>query len=200
MIYPPFINYSNYVWQVDDSPQAREPGPTRFSTNNALIKPDGLHLLLNKVKSRWYGAEVYTDTTFGYGKYTFEISSPLNLEKGVVLGLFTWNDDPKYANREIDIEVAKWSVQNDPMNAQFVVQPYNSKNLKRIKIDGPITVSFDWHPTFVDFRAGGQSWHYQGTVPPPPASVHLNLWVDRGHTPKVPVELIIKNFTYSANL
>lgn len=200
MIYPPFINYSNYVWQVDDSPHPRQPGPTRFSTNNAIVKPDGLHLLLNKVKSRWYGAEIYTDTTFGYGKYTFEISSPLNLDKSVVLGLFTWNDAPAYANREIDIEVARWGYASDPTNAQFVVQPYNTKSLKRITISGPITVSFDWHPTFVDFSAGGQTWHYTGKIPPPPASVHMNLWVDRLHYPKLPVEIIIKSFSYVPNL
>lgn len=194
---PTMLSWSNQNWQIDNSVRRREPGPNYFSAKNAVVKSDGLHLSITKVSNKWQSAEIYTDTTYGYGKYTFDIESPLNLDKNVVLGLFTWNDNPAYANREIDIEVAKWGYPKDPTNAQFVVQPYNNANLKRIAITGPITVSFNWQPTFVDFTAGAQTWHYTGKVPPPPASVHLNLWLNGGKAPGTAVDLVIKSFTYT---
>ena len=51
------------------------------------------------------------------------------LDSNVVLGLFTWNDEPAYAHREIDIELSRWS-KPDNLNAQYVVQPFSSAEHK----------------------------------------------------------------------
>ncbi|MDQ4089270.1 MAG: hypothetical protein M3163_03045 [Actinomycetota bacterium] len=47
------------------------------------------------------------------------------LDPNVVLGLFSWSDDPAYNYREIDIEVARWGDVAGDTNAQYVVQPWD---------------------------------------------------------------------------
>jgi hypothetical protein len=46
------------------------------------------------------------------------------LDPNMVLGLFTYDSDPAFNNREIDIEASRLGNAADPTNAQFVVQPY----------------------------------------------------------------------------
>lgn len=49
-------------------------------------------------------AEVILSESLGYGTYSFTVSSPIgDLDPNVVLGLFTWSDDPAYHHREIDV-------------------------------------------------------------------------------------------------
>lgn len=50
-----------------------------------------------------------------------------NLDPNVVFGLFTWDDNPIQAHREIDVEFARWGATpaQDGSNAQWVVQPYD---------------------------------------------------------------------------
>ena len=62
---------------------------------------------------------------FGYGSYRFELDSDINnLDPNVVLGLFTWSDDPAWEYRQIDIECSRWTNPADTDNSQFVVSPY----------------------------------------------------------------------------
>jgi hypothetical protein len=68
-----------------------------------------LHLRIDHRDDRWSCAEVISTRSFGYGTYRFDLDSHIDcLDPQVVLGLFTWNDDPSYNHREIDIEVARW--------------------------------------------------------------------------------------------
>ena len=62
-----------------------------------------------KTAGKWVCAEVVLQQTLGYGTYRFYLDSPVDsLDPNVVLGLFTWNDDPAFNNRELDIEFARW--------------------------------------------------------------------------------------------
>ena len=124
------------------------------------------------------------------------------LDPNVVLGLFTWDDDPAYNHREIDFEAARWGVAADPTNSQFVVQPYATPgNLQRLTTPaGAQTVTFTWQPNQVDFAAGGTAWTYTGaSVPLPAASVHMNLWLDAGRPPTngKAVDVVLTGFSHT---
>ena len=70
-----------------------------------------LHLKISKRNDRWYAVEIISEKDFGYGEYSFYLSSRVDLlDKNVVLGLFTWDDNTFItdANSEIDIEFARW--------------------------------------------------------------------------------------------
>jgi hypothetical protein len=82
------------------------PGPNYFSdsSRNVWVDRQGrLHLRLTHVNGHWYCAEVISERLFGRGRYSFRVDSPLNdLDPQVVVGLFTWNDNPAFDDREID--------------------------------------------------------------------------------------------------
>jgi len=121
------ISFSGYEWWVKDSPGLVGPGPNYFSdsTNNVCLDVQGrLHLRITNQSNQWQCAEVVTKRTFGYGSYRFELDSAVNeINPSVVLGLFTWSDDPAYSHREIDIECSRWANPGDVNNAQDVGQP-----------------------------------------------------------------------------
>jgi hypothetical protein len=155
--------------------------------------------------------------TFGYGSYRFELNSPVDkLNPNAVLGLFTWSDDPEYADREIDIECSRWSNASDVNNAQFVVQPFNIPgHLVRLAVPSGLTnstVLFTWETNQVNFQAMAGSytpnptsanvisnWSYTLTVPPTgDENVRLNLWLFNGSPPSdnQEVEVIIRSFEF----
>ena len=126
---PRWLSFSGYDWWVKTSAGQVGPGPNYFSdsTNNVWLDGQGqLHLRITNRSNQWQCAELVSARTFGYGSYRFQLASPAdNLNPNAVLGLFTWSDDPAYADREIDIECSRWGNAADPNNAQFVVQPYD---------------------------------------------------------------------------
>jgi hypothetical protein len=135
----------------------------------------------------------------------------------VVLGLFTWSDDPAYAYREIDVEVARWGNASDPTNAQFVVQPWNRPgNLTRWTVPSgasPTTYSFDWEEDNIAFESHDgayspdaastpviASWNYTGPDIPVPGDeqVRMNLWLVNGNPPTdgQEVEVVVDRFVF----
>jgi hypothetical protein len=155
--------------------------------------------------------------TFGYGSYRFELGSTVdNLNPSVVLGLFTWSDDPAYTDREIDIECSRWGNASDPTSAQYVVQPYDATgHLIRIVLPSNQTNSthyFTWETNRVTYQSlrGAYSptpvpanvisnWTYTSTVPHTgDENIRLNLWLNSGTPPtdNHEVEVIIKSFQF----
>src|SRR5574341_2445673 len=120
-IYPRQISFSGYMWNVKKSNGRVGPGPNYFyySTQNVWVDLSGkLHMKLRKNKGKWYCSEIVSNQNFGYGTYRFYIDSYVdNLDPNVVLGLFTWSDNPDYNHREIDQEFARWADPNN-LNAQ----------------------------------------------------------------------------------
>jgi hypothetical protein len=191
-------------WQVVDSPDTPiGAGPNYWSASNVWVDQAGLHLRVSNVGGRWYCAEVVSNSSFGYGTYSWSVSSPVNnLDPNVVLGLFTWNDDPAYNNREIDFEASRWGIAGDPTNAQFVVQPWQvNGNLQRITMTGgSSTISFTWEADSVTFHYNNQTWLYTGsTVPQPYAGVQMNLYLMNGQSPtdNQPTEVVVSGFGYT---
>jgi len=200
------IQFSGLTWRVKASPNAG-PGPNAFSDSVRTVRVDTrgrLRLRIVRIDGVWRCAEVVSVDSLGYGTYRFYLDSKVDhLDPNVVLGLFTWNDaDPSYNNREIDIEFSRWGAADDPTNAQYVVQPFDTPgNLVRFT-EPPMlrksTHSFVWRPTEIDY----QSLRGHLAVPSGPAdviaeltqtsssippaggeNVRINLWLYQGSPP-----------------
>jgi len=108
-----WLGFSGYDWWIKTSAGLIGPGPNYFSdsTNNVWLDPQGrLHLRITHQANQWQCAEIVSARTFGYGSYRFELDSEVDsLDVNAVLGLFTWSDDPAYADREIDVECSRWA-------------------------------------------------------------------------------------------
>lgn len=216
------FHFSGYDWDVKTSGGFLfGPGPNIFSDNleNVWVDEEGkLHLRITYRDGEWRCAEVISNDSFGYGTYRFYIDSPVNaLDPNVVLGLFTWSDDPAYSYREIDVEIARWGDATDPTNAQFVVQPWNNPgNLVRYTIpsgSAPTTHSFDWQAHRIVFASHDgaydpppdaapivSEWTYEGPDIPVPGDeqVRINLWLVSGIEPTdgEEVEVVISRFVF----
>jgi hypothetical protein len=222
------------LWHVKDSGGALwGPGPNVWSDAPGNVRVDGddrLHLRIDRQQGRWRCAEV-TDITAdpavstpGFGTYRFQVAGRLDqLDANIVLGLFTWDDDPAsaaLAHREIDFEAARWGNAADPTNAQYVVQPWDATDhLLRFTIpagDTPTTHEFTWLPDRVDFRSWVgvstepqtpgdliASYSYEGPDVPPAGGtehVHLNLWLVSGDAPTngQPAEVVLQDVAFLA--
>jgi hypothetical protein len=221
---PRTILFSGHQWTVKDSGSARwGPGPNYFSpsSNNVWVDSQGrLHLKITNSKGKWSCAEVVSKTSFGHGSYRFYLDSAVDrLDRNVVLGLFTWHDtDPSFANREIDIEFARWGNAADPEQGQYVVQPYDDPgNLVRFtqpQFLAQSTHLFDWRPGRVEFRSlhGHRTapaipgdlideWTFADPGQVPPAGgeqARMNLWLFRGAPPsdRRAVEVVVSRFEF----
>ena len=196
------IAFSGLSWDVRSTGDVpRGPGPNYFSSDNVSVDADGrLHLTIRKTRDRWSCAEVITGVSIGYGTYRFYVASPVGtLDPNVVVGLFTWNDDPAFNHREIDIEFSRWGNRTD-LNGQFVVQPSTAvSNVYRFgqPADGPTTHSFVWRPHAVDFSSlrgfrtepSGPAdviaaWTAFHDIPLPGGEApRINLWLADGREP-----------------
>jgi hypothetical protein len=215
---PTTVSFDGETWLIKAAKRQMGPGPNLFSASNVRRTDDGaLHLSITKSGRTWSCAEVILDHALGYGTYEWTVSGPVDqLDRNVVLGLFTWEDAPSSSptNREIDIELARWGSSTDPTNAQYVVQPYdNPGNLQRFAVPAAtsVTLRFTWSPGQV--VAGGsarlsdgstvqlQSWTNTGPDVPTPANerVHMNLWLYDGKAPSdsKPVDITLTDFTYT---
>ncbi len=215
-----WIQYSGYDWWVKSSSGPVGPGPNYFSdsTNNVWVDSLGrLHMLITNRSNQWQCAEIVTARTFGYGNYRFELVSSANdVNLNAVLGLFTWSDDPAYADREIDIECSRWGNGADINNAQFVVQPFDTAgHLVRYAVPAGQTNTthvFVWETNRVSFQSqigsfdpapvpGNQitNWSYTLSVPQTgDENVRINFWLVNGNPPvgNSELEFIIKSFEF----
>jgi hypothetical protein len=203
------ISFSGYTWQVKSSSSKVGPGPNFFSSSasNVWVDAQGrLHLAITHARGRWWCAEIVNTASLGYGTYTFTLASPVDaLDPNVTLGLFTWNDDPAYAHRELDVEFARWGNAADATNGQYVVQPWDSPgHLVRVTQTSATSSSaaFSWRPGSVAFSssaASPASWTYTGSDVPVPGGEHarMNLWLYNGSAPTngQPVEVVVQSFT-----
>ena len=208
------VAFSGYSWAVKASSGPVGPGPNVFSDSPENVSVDAagqLHLRITYRDGRWRAAEVILDRSLGYGTYRFSLSSPVgHLDPNVVLGLFTWSDDPAYHHREIDIELARWGRVSGPTNAQYVVQPSgHAGNVRNFfQPDLPSSIhEFTWAPNRVSFRSaaadGSQiaSWSYSGRDVPRNGNerTRVNLWLDGGAPPKDgnAVEVVLSGFSFT---
>lgn len=216
---PRTVRFSGHAWEVKQSRDPVGPGPNVYSAHPESVRVDRHGRLYLRIESRsntWHSAEVLSRDSFGYGRYTFILDSPVrNLDPNAVIGLFTWSDDPAQNHRELDVEITRWG---DPEAdaGQFVVQPYDGPdNLRRFAIppfDRPLVFVIDWRQDRIRFEAAmetrpGKSepatisrWEYRGPDIPMPGDekVHINFWMNRGREPQTdePMELVVREFRF----
>lgn len=114
------IEFSGHTWFVKRAEQAG-PGPNAFSDSlsTVFVGGDGLHLRIEQRDGRWYSSEVFAQRSLGFGTYSFQIASRLDiLDPQVVFSGFLFES----LSREIDIEFSRALA--SPHNAQYVVQPF----------------------------------------------------------------------------
>jgi hypothetical protein len=204
------IQWSELTWNVKNG-DGMGPGPNNWAATSSNVWVDAqgnLHLKIKKVGDKWYCSEIYSQQSFGYGEYKFEVSTNVeNFDKNIVLGLFTYEND----SREIDLEFARWGNASNPAG-WYVVQPSteSSKNSFSLNLTGSYsTHQFSWEASKIDFQSyhghGTQNlieeWSYSGSNIPPSSGkekVHLNLWLFNGLAPSnnLEAEVVIKSFTF----
>lgn len=216
------IRFSGYDWLAKTSSVLVGPGPNYFSDAPQQVWTDDqgrLHLrIAQDGAGRWYAAEVVLQASLGYGSYQFRVATPASmLDPNVVLGLFTWNDDPAENHREMDIELARWGDPDAP-NGQYSVQPHEQAGnvfLFAQPLPGaPTTHRLDWQPGRASFASWlGQdsssseagalvaSHTFTQAIPDPGGEqVRINLWLDRGRPPTnlQAAEVVIDRFEFCA--
>jgi hypothetical protein len=209
------ISFSGQTWRVKTSTSPVGPGPNVFSDNSGNVWVDGggrLHLRIERRRGTWYSAEVVSTRSFGYGTYRWYLDTPVdNLDVNAVLGMFTWNDDPAYTHRELDIEFARWG---NPTygNAQYTVQPWDVPGNQYV-FGEPAGLtqtvhSLTWRSDSVLFQsvrgpsAGGApiAGHTfsQGIPQAGGENARMNLWLFNGKPPANgrAVEVVIRRFEF----
>lgn len=204
------IQWSGYTWNVKNG-NGMGPGPNNWLANSSNVWVDAngnLHLKIVKIGEKWYCSEIYSQQSFGYGEYKFEVSTNVeNFDKNIVLGLFTYEND----TREIDLEFARLGNASNPVGG-YVVQPSSesSKNSFPLNLTGSYsTHRFKWEASKINFQSyhghGTENlikeWTYTGTNIPPSLGndkVHLNLWLFKSLPPSDnnEVEVVIKSFAF----
>jgi hypothetical protein len=212
------IQFSGYTWKVKASETPAGPGPNYFSNRTSDIWVDAqgrLHLKIVYRDGRWYCTEVFSAVPFGYGTYTFTLASRVDqLDKNIVLGLFTWDDTaPEYNYRELDIEFSRWGEENGP-NAQYVVQPWqhagNRHQFSMTLHSSDSLHALNWQSDRVQFvshqghtptiNSEIETWSYNGFDIPPAGTgnARINLWLLNGAPPSnaLGTEVIIQRFEF----
>jgi hypothetical protein len=204
------VEFSGYRWKVKNADLAG-PGPNYFSDDDANVRvtSDGLHLRIEPRDGRWYCAEVFSEESLGYGRYTFHVTLPRRLDFQTVFGAFTYEN----ATREIDVEMSE--VLATPNNAQYVIQPFTrAGNIQRFSVSptGDVSHRFVWRSDRIEFTTWTGhdaepraetlvgSWIYTGPDIPPPGGerMRFNLWLFGGRAPRSGLgdEVIVRAFRH----
>ena len=166
------IAFAGRNWAVIDTAIPIGPGPNRFSRANVGLDREGnLVLSTRKDAEGWTAAEIFLDESLSYGTYELEI---LPVEGGLdprtVFGFYTWDEDPEFAHREIDIELARWGIPEAPL-LNFGVQPTEGRPGRvfstGIDLSAPFILGFEWRPDSLRFFARSKSGRVEWSFPPP---------------------------------
>ena len=177
---------------------------------------------------RWVSTEIYSDNSFGYGRFIFYVASRVDgLDSNAVLGLFIYSDDRSGVMggyKEIDIEFSRWGYP-ESQNVWYTVWsaysfPSHESYGFSLSLSNRVSMHyFEWSEGSVEFasmqgRYGRtlnswekiEGWTYTGAdIPGPPAHVHINLWlIDNPSGLNEPygdgeLEVIIERFEYLPN-
>lgn len=191
------LTFSGRKWDIKTGFEG--PGPNNFTNhpNDVFVDDNGyLHLAVtqrtsvgNDTALTWFCSEVVSQDTFGYGTYVWTVQgNPVNIDRNIVLGLFTWDNNTfqKEGNSEVDIEFAKWGDPEEEFTLQYGVQPiafgpYNDERVFKPQANnenwiGVSTHAFTWTDSLITWESwpGGQygvgdpaaSWTFDDTNPP----------------------------------
>jgi endo-1,3-1,4-beta-glycanase ExoK len=194
------ITWKGVDWVVYPAGKS-QPGPNTWDPNGVYVDPQGkMHLTIHKVGSTWKACGIDSAKKFRYGTYTWTLDTPTlqNLDKNVVLGLFTYLND----HTEQDIEFSRWGSNNNNL-LSFSVQP---KTLGDFPVKSqPTKCQIVWQPGKTVLTVWDAAGNIIGTstttkyVPVRESFSCMNLWLNDGHRSPSngqPVDIVISNFTY----
>ncbi len=142
------ITFSGRKWDIKTG--FNGPGPNFFTNhpNDVFVDDNGyLHLSIMQREGTWYSTEVISQDTFGYGTYVWTVQGdPVNIDRDVVLGLFTWDNNTFQTdgNSEVDIEFAKWGDPNEEFTLQYGVQPIAFGQYNSERVFKPESANSNW--------------------------------------------------------
>ena len=168
------ITFSGRKWDIKTG--FNGPGPNNFTNhpNDVYVDDNGhLHLSVSQrtvdgvtPTLEWLCTEVVSQDTFGYGTYVWTIQGdPVNIDRNIVLGLFTWDNNTfqEQANSEVDIEFAKWGDSEEEFTLQYGVQPiafgpYYPERVNKPEANnqnwiGVSTHAFTWTDTLITWES-----------------------------------------------
>jgi hypothetical protein len=212
------LDFAGHRWTVRPN-GVGGPRNNRWCQANAFVDAQGrLHLRLTKTTRGWCSAEVSSTDRMGFGDYRWTLDSRVDrFDKNVVLGLFNYptSDVGGDGTNEIDIEFAHWGKARwDPLN--YTVFPRDPK-VRSTTTAFPLTLagersthSFDWTASAIRFRsfeaegvgAPLRDWTFKPpqparAIPQAPMPVYMNLWVVAPPANGQPVEVIVRDFTFT---
>jgi chitosanase len=197
------ITWKGQDWEV--YPEGRsDPGPNNWNPNGVYVDPQGrMHLTVEKAGSTWKACGIDAKNKTKYGTYTWTLDSPnlQNLDKNVVLGLFTYLNDAT----EQDIEFSQWgSAKNDLLS--FSVQP---KMIGAFPVTSqPVKCQIVWQKNKCTLTVWDTAGKVIGTatttkyVPTKNSYACMNLWLNDGHRSPSngqPVDIVISDFSFIPN-
>lgn len=211
---PRDITFGGIPWGLRQTSGPIEPGPTTFSNRPDQVWVDGAgraHLTIQLHDGVWTGSEMMAKRDAGYGTYRLTVSGALKqLDPNIVFGFFTWDKAPEAFNREIDIEISRWS-DAAGSDTWFTVQPYDlAGNQHAFELPKADTYTFElrWQRAAVEFalflgpsEIPAERWIFRGKVPDPGrARLRINMWLFRGRAPAGPgpYEIVVSDFSYEA--
>ena len=88
------IQFAGRTWGIKESPIGVGPGGNYFSNQqtDVFVDGNGLHLTINFHDMHWWATEVILLDKLGYGTYSFQTNSRVDvLTPNVTFGAFTWD-------------------------------------------------------------------------------------------------------------
>lgn len=197
------VVFAGQNWEIR-SGQGEPTTLGEWDTGLVVQREDGaLVLEQRRLDDAWYSAEVMTTHQgFGYGTYRWWIESPLHdLDPQTVLGLFTY-EHGALGNREIDVEVARWSDPDGP-NLHFTQWARETATHRtHLRTDGPTEHRFTWLPGEVHWcslDADGRAFagaSMPTVLEPGEERVHMNLWITGARPPAGPTRVVVTDFSF----
>lgn len=171
------IHWKAFDWKVTTGPIGG--GIVAGTPGNVTIDASGaLHLKIQKVRDKWTGGELFTQTSQGFGTYQWVLAGDnfYNMDPQIVLGLFTYGPEQKIGvdgENEIDTEFSNWNGTATPANTRADFTSYPATGHRKgnneaayennFHIDAPLasttTVRMTWSPSTIVWKI------MAGTVP-----------------------------------
>ena len=212
------LRFADQWWAVQEHEMT--PGPNLWSTNGVWVDENGrMHLAIRLLDDQWHSAMANNEISHGYGTYEWRLASRVDLlERGTMLGLFTYEATKDDIWNEIDFEFSRTALGMGVSNLQFAIQPwYHAGNLHRAPMSQDVvetTHRFLWTPgdiRFLSYVGHGDSssgtnevfstWTHAGADVPVHSNeiVYMNFYLLMTNAPldTQQLEVVVSDFRFT---
>lgn len=197
------------------------PGPTLWSGANVWIDVNNfMHFQITQdADQKWRSGQICSLPIFLYGNFSYDVEGAIDkFDPTTVLGLYVVDSDSISVNsNEIDIEIAKWSVDTPGReNIWYVVRGGDTKTFQRVYNATRFSLSPNTNMTTHTFLWNSENIHFtshEGSMMQPSRAIYewnfvpkitaqipqvecracLNFWNHQGNVPfnKLPNQVIV---------